>query len=464
MALPADLVRVIVKLIPLRPRLLVIARVCRSWRAIAYASITVIAAPYKYAGPYDLYPNLTACAFDEMRGVPDSWTPVQCARISSAEFQVFDETAELSSISRLLLTSLTSLRLLCKAQRHGTVACATRLLARNALSLTYLTLVFDNSSSPAVGEVLPPMPALRSLEVHGCMGYVQHCCIGLVSQLTHLRATTIGMTSYPIIRPHQLPQMRDLSLRLASFDEAMDLTTALPSLTTLDVCISSWSSGKHLPALLQATNSKLIGFCLSARDPFETQAYRDALKCLTSLRHLALEHDCSLSFIESILPLGLHIRSINLTEPSSKKMQKISSTGYDMLAKYFTALTHLALFPADNLLNTEQLKVWWHLPYLQELTTSDRPLPWVTVALQTLTHLKSLHLSQITLGSNVTIAEVKTFEAEVRLADKRGMLLIHAKSMSLPNKNHKYAVHFDTVPLQRSLMWLTLAVGKLTNR
>lgn len=222
--LPADLVRmIVVNFIPLRPRLLVIARVCRCWRAIAYSSVRIISEPYTYAGPYELYPNLTACAFDEVRGVPDSWTPVQCARISAAEFHVFDDTY-LTALSRLP-TSLTSLRLLCKGKRHGTIAGATRLLALNSSSLTNLTIVFATSSSPAVGEQLPYMPALRSLEVHGCMGYVQRCCIGLVSQLTHLHATTIGMTAYPLIKPHHIPQMRDLSLKLESLNDAMDWAT-----------------------------------------------------------------------------------------------------------------------------------------------------------------------------------------------------------------------------------------------
>lgn len=71
-SLPVDVVRLIANLIPLRPRLLVMARVCRRWRTAAYASVTAIMEPYSYTGPYQRYPNLTACCFKDRGACPEA--------------------------------------------------------------------------------------------------------------------------------------------------------------------------------------------------------------------------------------------------------------------------------------------------------------------------------------------------------------------------------------------------------
>lgn len=42
-----------------------------SIRAVAYASVTAIVEPFADHGPFERYPNLTACAFHAARGVPD---------------------------------------------------------------------------------------------------------------------------------------------------------------------------------------------------------------------------------------------------------------------------------------------------------------------------------------------------------------------------------------------------------
>lgn len=75
--LPIDLVTLVVAYFALRPRLLLIARVCRRWRAAAYRSVTAIPNRLCYLGPLDRYPNLTACRFVKSAEVPEIWTPKQ---------------------------------------------------------------------------------------------------------------------------------------------------------------------------------------------------------------------------------------------------------------------------------------------------------------------------------------------------------------------------------------------------
>lgn len=84
-ALPLDVLRLIVRLAPLRPRLLVLARVCRRWRTAAYLSVTSIMRPYCYCGPLELYPNLTECFLKGDAPLPVAWTQQQRARILSVE-------------------------------------------------------------------------------------------------------------------------------------------------------------------------------------------------------------------------------------------------------------------------------------------------------------------------------------------------------------------------------------------
>lgn len=97
----------------------------------------------------------------------------------------------------------------------------------------------------------------------------------------------------------------------------------------------------------------------------------------------------------------------------------------ECLAAHFPRITRLTLKPANNLLNTAPLQPW-HGVHLRELISTSRSLLWVTAALQTFPDLAMLRLSQVSVGSNVTKADIDVFEAEVCKADRRGMELIRA--------------------------------------
>ena len=105
--------------------------------------------------------------------------------------------------------------------------------------------------------------------------------------------------------------------------------------------------------------------------------------------------------------------------------------------------------------NTEQVRAWHRARSLLELISTSRRLVWLTAALQTLPSLAVLRLRELVIGSNVTAADVKAFEAEVR---KRGMVLIQAELVSATRS--KYSIQYDMRPLRRTLQWLILAVGE----
>lgn len=144
--------------------------------------MTAITEPYTYAGPYARYPNLTACAFDGRIGVPGAWTPEQCARIASAEFELTSDD-ELRTVALPSLTSLT-LRFRLPTNRLAILAGATRLLALNASSLTHLSVAYSRLTVAGAPMALPALAALRSLDLHGCADLLARCGAALLPQLT----------------------------------------------------------------------------------------------------------------------------------------------------------------------------------------------------------------------------------------------------------------------------------------
>lgn len=83
---------------------------------------------------------------------------------------------------------------------------------------------------------------------------MQQCCAPLLSQLTRLHAAIRTMSSYPAIKPSQLPRMRDLSLEAAPRGAALACAEALPALTALHVH-HTWFSMDRSAALLQAAHT-----------------------------------------------------------------------------------------------------------------------------------------------------------------------------------------------------------------
>lgn len=150
-ALPTDVLRLIFDHIALRPRLLVLARVCRRWQKAVYLSVHTIPLPLRYSGPFDRFPNPTACDFSGDDHVPETWTPEQRARLRSVRF----ELSALSVLERAGLSSLTSLEVYLA---KPVLPALPELVRANAASLTHLSVAPRLEGLWLRTEHLPPMP------------------------------------------------------------------------------------------------------------------------------------------------------------------------------------------------------------------------------------------------------------------------------------------------------------------
>lgn len=436
-SLPVDVVRLIANLIPLRPRLLVMARVCRRWRTAAYASVTAIMEPYSYTGPYQRYPNLTACCFQGSRGVPRSWTAEQCARISSASFWL-----KATDEATVGLSSLSSLVLRIRVPNKVGLAGATRLLALNSSSLTHLGITFLYTLEAGLRrEMLPPLPALRSLDVEGSRAFAQLRCAGLFPQLTRLCGLPVNDLHEPDLVPARLASVRDLTLvQVSSRFAAAAYASALTALTALHFH-TCWDSGPLLP-LLCAAHTRLLTLELSSRSVDLIETPVDAT-LVPSLRNLAFSF-YSAALVQAITPLCAQIRHLEVEI-------FCVDAGFELIMRHFTDLTTLRLKGDYKGEGECEVLLRWRLPYLQELRcNTPRPMQWVTTVLRAFPHLTRLRLPEIF----VVAADINAFEGEVRKADERGMELICADRPIA-----REGVKYDIKPLQRRLRWLSLSVG-----
>lgn len=82
-----DLLTLVFKMIALRPRLLVLARVCHRWRRVVrlgHCHLPPVAVPRLFRA----VPQLTSVEFCAYDGVPSLWTPAERARLRAACFEL----------------------------------------------------------------------------------------------------------------------------------------------------------------------------------------------------------------------------------------------------------------------------------------------------------------------------------------------------------------------------------------
>lgn len=425
--LPVDVISLVVAHFALRPRLLLIARVCRRWRAAAYRSVTLIPPPLCYLGPLDRYPNLTACRFVESAQVPESWTAEQRGRIRSVYF--FLSSAEVLRAAKL--TSLTSLSVY--LDEDALQAVPETVLA-NANSLAHLKIakrVGLWSSPPSFPQLTAPLPALSSLSLRYLDPDSLTCFPSVYSQLTRLK--TLG--NYDSCS--RLPQLRSAAFDYFTFSEAaIAWVASLRSLTSLRMGGADCDSNWHPDAKALAIVAPVLASTSLCEGTDLTKALLAILPTCKRLSHVCLLRD-SLSLLPSLLPLAAHITSMKLCsgDETAEEARYLA---------HLTSLTELDVLPGPL---TAALP-HWRLPRLRQLVTTDMPLAWLTTALRSLTTLQRLKLSKVHPSS---LDDVQAFEAEVRAADRRGMRTITI-----------WRCHsVDIRALQRSLGWLTLAVTEI---
>lgn len=424
--LAIDIVSLFVAYFPLRPRLRLIACVCRRWRAAAYLSVTSIPPPLCYLGPLDRFPNLTACHFDEWTAVPPTWTPEQQARIRSVSFR----TPLPRVLKAATFPSLTSLKV---EVGERALAILPEILLTHASSLVHLKVdaspLRNYYEPPSLPQLPTSLSALRSLSLLSVVDASPFSSV--FSQLTRLKSWS------PSVLLHPLPQLRCLSIKTLTLTHvSLASLASLPSLTSLRIGrLIPASRDEHVsfPSALERLSPVLTSLSLD-KQAVTLAALREVLPACKRLTHVSLMRG-SLSLLPALLPLAVHITSMEVItgDYPSEEMH--------YLTQNFTALTKLRLRP--NGLDVALPN--WRLPHLRELHSGEVALAWLTRALRAFPTLLHLTVSGVLPAAS---AEVRAFEAEVRAADRRGMHMISiAQCRSV-----------DVKALRQSLRWLAFRV------
>lgn len=421
--LPADVVCLIAGYVPLRPRLLVIARVCRRWRAAADLSVTSILPPMYYLGAIDRFPNLTACHFQGADGVPASWTAEQRGRIRSVRFHFSTENV----LRRANFTSLTSLEATLVEDARRALP---QIVEANAASLIALKLKAIRKNIWEEGDPVPPLPLslpeLRSLSISASrVGTVDSVLYfaPLHSQLTDL-AIKFDIPSHYAT---SLPRLRRLTVQLVMGGAKLaGWLRAMPALTALNIGTLSPERG-DIAGFLSDAAPTVEAISLSQKN-----VWSDKLLHCKRLRHVYLLKD-SFSLLPALAPIASQISSMEVVTGSERPEQTRFFT------QHFTALTKLTLRP-DSL---RRELPHWRLPHLRELTAHDQSLDYVTealVAFPSLVHLCVLGAAEC--------GDLQAFQAELRSAERRGLQSLRLLHTTL-----------DLSALPRTFKWLTLTVS-----
>ena len=163
-SLPSDVLVETFRLIPVRPRLLVVSQVCRRWRHAAVTSIDAL--PDELAPRLDdaasaLFVNLreahvaTASEAEERRLTPERCAKLRSLTISSAGLLPHN-SAHCTALQRLSLTA---------ARSRATDDLLASLLRRNAATITSLTLNTVAPWDARSERDQPTLHALRTLDL-----------------------------------------------------------------------------------------------------------------------------------------------------------------------------------------------------------------------------------------------------------------------------------------------------------
>lgn len=487
LSLPFDVLGLILARVALRPRLIVIARVCRHFRAAVYHLLTSTepySLPYNFAGSLDVYPNLNALRVGS--NIPSQISPERRARVTSVRYS----SASADGIVDAKLTALTSLTM--RVDEAAAIE-VPQMLRQNSASLTHLDLT--TSGGWKQFAVIKSLPGLRALTSAGVDSDLDLPFLRATSQLTRLK-----MRELCVRRPAKeplldMPELR--SLHIANLDLGpvqIKWLVSLTSLTTLKVKRLKASRDLYVAFLRWAERTLVsLPFC-----------YPEDFSACTQVTRLHCGNCSDANELLSLKPIAHQIRSVTAEAVAPQ---------HDFITTHCSAVTRLALCkprPGYSVRRREEpvpsvpLDLW-RLPLLRELHSDKQALPWVTLALHHLPFLERLSLEYVDIElrgavcclvnaqslceprvrippawfvfcfcvsfllrdryysqlagrrpAGMTPTEADAFSAAVRAADKRGMESISFRYSS----TERYLDRFDLNALRLSLQWLALRVPR----
>lgn len=197
--LPSDLLALAFAHLPLRPRVRIVALVCRRWRDAVLRSVTCIDS----GAPVSLFalPSVTEL-HPAVRG---RWQPLRCSPppwTRSLTYEPRPASGDADIVHLAKLTGLTRLHL--NPHRGSCLGSPelVRLIMRNAASLTELVYNPGSLTAEAIRLILQlRLPKLCSLELHCTAANSKHSVLAAhASQLTHLSTSLNHSLSLPICR------------------------------------------------------------------------------------------------------------------------------------------------------------------------------------------------------------------------------------------------------------------------
>lgn len=386
--LPTDLLVAVFAYLPLRPRLLVIGRVCRRWRVAVTLSVTAIRYPSRYAGPLERFPNLTEVWIDSPAGPPAAWTAERCNRIRALTVRQHAPT------SRCCFSSLTSLVLSFSWVGPATNAFL-HLVPPNIASLTHVSVLMSTSCN-LVAAMPAGMSSLSSLELR----FVNVSRIA--GPLTRLSLNSLlSQRTLMATPPQEYSRLR--SLRLAPFvpePHSVGWLAALPSLTALDVEFHSCADVASCTSFLRRFAPVLVSLFLY-HSPVELAEVLMACTRVTRLQFMRQDDALRAALSLPLQYVRLSLRNTLLHTPTH------------------ACLTSLTALETDHY--AASVLPQWRMPRLRALTITKLTLEGVAKLLRSLPTLQTLAVGSI---QPITTPDMAGVVAAVKEADARGMEVI----------------------------------------
>lgn len=410
-SLPSDVLVEAFKFIPVRPRLLVLGRVCRRWRHAAVASVEAL--------PDELTPRLDSTAialFVNLREVhitapskadESLLSPERCAKLRSLTISnagtLPPGIAHCTALQRFSLTAAAP------CDKGELVAS----LCRNAASITSLTL---NTAAPwADGSAQPTLRALRTLDLSAVpqRGTDRR---GLLTCVL-LHSPTLTSLSVRVGDPEwfcalSLPRLTALNAGVDSMThDAVTWLLSQPSLTALD--FGSFYFGReveaklvaHLaPRLVQLHTASHWAVRQKGEKEAEEEAKRTWRLC-TRLTSVTVPLHWRAS---AWVMLATQLTSLVLTT------DPMEDEAWSQVRVHCTALTSLNVadgFPATRLHA-------WHLPRLRTLRSYCQTYGWVAEVVGLFPSLEEIRIGAL------SPPESPDFFPALQAAERRGLRLL----------------------------------------
>lgn len=334
--LPLDLVRLIVSFIPFRPRLLVVAHVCKRWSLAVHDSITEL--------PPCFSPSLTSRALER-------WPKITHLRICASAASFNSNKIHLSAIFGARFITSLDLRKLAPSPHSCTDPSSPCVALSSLTNLTRLSLLLTNCCGLTT-LVTQNSPTLQSLSVE---------CSHQSLDLQHLR----------------LPKLTSLSWTYLFNDPHYE------------------SFARAFVSMLIAHSSSLSSLSLYSIPGFASEVYSLAISGLPVLRSLTLRAICvpmpSLSLLIrsapqlvdlhlwEVIPLRAFLSHISLLSPvlRSLKLPDVETANVKQLLPALQQCTRLGrLLPSNNIIidlhkSTFRLVLRVHMAVAHQITRID---------------------------------------------------------------------------------------------